>query len=110
MSPAEGDKGLVGGVVPLDGGVDLGLELLAAQEGVEDADAIEIKSIRVGGEVLEKVGQGFRGSKVPELFFPEGNDFADFFIGVEGMVKAGVKVRTNKATWNQLLRAALDIW
>ena len=56
MAAAEGDEGLVGGVVPLDGGVDLGLEFLAVQEGVEDADAIEIKPIRVGGEVLEEVG------------------------------------------------------
>ena len=55
-SAGEGDKGLVGGVVPLDGGVDLGLEFLAVKEGVEDADAIKIKPIRVGGEVLEKVG------------------------------------------------------
>ena len=52
MAPAEGDKGLVGGFVPLDGGLDLGLEFLAMEKRVEDADAIEIKSIRVGGEVL----------------------------------------------------------
>jgi hypothetical protein len=48
MSSGEGDKGLVGGVVPVDGGLDLGLEVAAGQEGVEDADTVKVEAVGVG--------------------------------------------------------------
>ena len=94
MAPGEGNEGLVGRVVPLDSGLDLGLEFLAVKEGVEDADAIKIKPIRIGGEVLEKVGQGFRGGKVPELFFPGGNQRADLFVSIKRMAETGADMAT----------------
>ena len=82
MSAGEGDEGLVGRIVPLDGGVDLGLEFLAIEKRVEDADAIEIKTVRVGREVLEKVRQGVRGGKAPKVFFPRGDELADLFAAI----------------------------
>ena len=75
--------------MPLDGGLDLGLEFLAMEKGVEDADTIEIETVGVGGEVLEEIRQSVRGGDAPKVFFPGGNEFADLFIGVEGMAKAG---------------------
>ena len=68
MTAAEGDKGLVGRIVPLDGGMDLGLEVLTVKKGVEGAHPVEIKGVGIRGKVIEKVRQGVRGSKAPKVF------------------------------------------
>ena len=86
---AEGDEGLIGGVVPLDGGLDLGPEFLSLEKGVEDADAVEIEAVGVGGEMLKEFRKGFGGGEAPEVFFPGGNQLADFLIGLEGVLEAG---------------------
>ena len=61
---------MVGGFVPLDGGLNLGLEVLAMEKGMEDADPVEIESVGVGGEVLEKIRQSVRRGEGPKVFFP----------------------------------------
>ena len=94
MTATEGDEGLVGRIVPLDGGADLGLEFLAMKEGVEDADPVEVETVGVGGEVLEEIGQSVRRGEAPQAFFPEGDELADLFIGVEGVTKTGSDMAT----------------
>ena len=94
VAAGKGDEGLVGGVVPVDGGLDLGLEIAAGEEGVEDADPVEVEAVGVGREVLEEVGEGFRGGKAPEMLFPRRDEATDFFIGFEGVLEAGADVAT----------------
>ena len=84
MTAGEGDEGLVGGFVPLDGGPDLGLEFLAMEKRVEDAHTVEIEAVGVGGKVLEKIGQSVGRGEGPEVFFPGGNEFADFSSASKG--------------------------
>ena len=92
VTAAEGDEGLVGRVVPVDGGLDFGPEPLAVEQGMEDADAVEIKTVRVGREVLEKFRQGIGRGNAPEMFLPGGNQLADLFVGGEGMAEARADV------------------
>lgn len=47
--------------MPLDGGLDLSLEISAGEEGVEDPHAVKVEPVGVRGEMLEEVGQGFGG-------------------------------------------------
>jgi len=56
VAAGEGDEGLVGRLVPLDGGLDLGLKIAAGEKGVKDADPVKVEAVGVGGEVLEEVG------------------------------------------------------
>lgn len=75
--------------MPLDGGLDLGLESLAGQEGMEDAHPVEIKGVGIRGKVIEKVRQSFSGGHLPKLFFPRGDPLANLFIGFKGMLESG---------------------
>ena len=83
--------------MPLDGGLDLGLEFLAMEKRMEDADPVEVEAVGVGGEVLEKIGQSVRRSDAPEVLFPRGDEFSDLFIGIEGVAKTGSNVATVNA-------------
>ncbi len=80
--------------MPVNGGLNFGLKIAAGEEGVKNADTVEVKSVGVGGKMLKKVGEGFRGCDAPEMFFPGGDEAADFFIGCERMLKTGTDVAT----------------
>jgi len=94
MTAAEGDEGLVRRIVPLDRGLDFGLESLTGQEGVENAHPVEIKGVGVRGKVLEKVRQSFSGGHLPKLFFPGSDPLTDLFIGFKGMLESGSDMAT----------------
>jgi len=94
MAPGEGDHGLIGGLVPLGGGLGLGAEIFSRQQGVKDADPIKIKSVLIGGEMLKKRIQLFAGGKGPELLFPSGYLGADLGISGEGVLETGTDVAT----------------
>ena len=89
MSAGKGDDGLVGGFVPLDGGLGFGTKLLPRHQGVKDADPVEIKSVLVGGEMLEEGFQGLTGGEGPKLLFPGRHPGADLGIGRKGVLEAG---------------------
>lgn len=92
MAPGEGDHGLIGGLVPLGGGLGLGAEIFSRQQGVKDADPIKIKSVLIGGEMLKKRIQLFAGGKGPELLFPSGHLSADLGISGEGVLETWTDV------------------
>jgi len=94
MAAGEGDEGLVGGVVPLDGGLNFGFEVTAGEKGVEDTDPVKVEAVGVGGEVFEKVGEGCGGGDAPEMLFPRGDEAADFFIRFERVSEARADVAT----------------
>jgi hypothetical protein len=76
----------------VNGGLDLGLKGAAGEEGVENADAVEVEAVGVGGEVLKEIGEGFGGGHAPEMSFPGGDEAAHFFIGVKRVAEAGADV------------------
>ena len=94
MAAREGDEGLVRGVVPVDGRLDLSPEISAGEKGVEDPHAVKVEPVGVRAEMLEEVRQGFGGGDAPEMFFPKGDQSADFFISLEGVLEAGADVAT----------------
>lgn len=94
MATGERYEGLVGGVMPVDGRLDLGLEVAASKEGVEDADPVEVEAVGVGREMLKEIGQGLGGGNAPEVLFPRGHEASDFFIGHERVLEAGADVAT----------------
>ncbi len=80
--------------MPVDGRLDLGLEVAASKEGVEDADPVEVEAVGVGREMLKEIGQGLGGGNAPEVLFPRGHEAPDLFIGVKRVLEAGADVAT----------------
>ncbi len=70
MATGKADDGLIGGFVPLDGGLGFGSEILACEEGVENSDSIEIVVILVGAKMLKKLGEFFARGQGPQFLFP----------------------------------------
>jgi len=70
VAAGKADDGLIGGFVPLDGGLGFRSEILACEEGVENSDSIEIVVILVGAEMLKKLVEFFTRGQCPEFLFP----------------------------------------
>lgn len=54
MAAREGDDGLVGGFVPLDGGVGFCFQVLTCEQAVKHPHAVKVESVLVRPEVLKK--------------------------------------------------------
>ena len=65
MAAGKTNHRLVRGFVPLDGGVGFGAKVFTGKERVENSDSVEVKSILVFSEVLEKLGEFFGGDEAP---------------------------------------------
>lgn len=65
MAAGKTDHRLVRGLVPLDGRMGFGAEVLTGKERVEDSDSVEVKPILVFAEVLEKIREFFGGGEAP---------------------------------------------
>ena len=55
MATGKTDDGLVGRFEPLDRGIGFCFEVLTREQGVEHSYPVEVKSVLVGPEVLEKL-------------------------------------------------------
>jgi hypothetical protein len=65
-----------------------GAKVLTGEEGVKNADSIEVKPVLICAEVPEKFGECFGGGKGPQLFFPSRHLSLNFFVSGEGVLKA----------------------
>jgi len=94
MTAGEGNDRLIGRFVPLNGGMGFGAKVLTGEEGVKNADSIEVKPVLICAQVPEKFGKCFRGGKGPQLFFPSRHLSLNFFVCGKRVLKA----RTNMAS------------
>ena len=69
-----------------------GAKVLTSEEGVKNADSIEVKPVSIRAQVPEKFGKCFGGGKGPQLFFPSRDLSLNFFVCGEGVLKARADV------------------
>ncbi len=69
-----------------------GAKVLTGEEGVKNADSIEVKPVLIRAQVPEKFGECFGGGKGPQLFFPSRHLSLNFFICGKGVLKARADV------------------
>ena len=65
-----------------------GAKVLTGEEGVKNADSIEVKPVLIRAQVPEKFGECFGGGKGPQLFFPSRYLSLNFFVCGKGVLKA----------------------
>ena len=65
-----------------------GAKVLTGEEGVKNADSIEVKPVLIRAQVPEKFGECFGGGKGPQLFFPSRDLSLNFFVCGKGVLKA----------------------
>ena len=65
-----------------------GAKVLTGEEGVKNADSIEVKLVLIRAQVPEKFGECFGGGKGPQLFFPSRDLSLNFFVCGKGVLKA----------------------
>ena len=88
MTAGEGNDRLIGRFVPLNGRMGFGAKVLTGEEGVKNADSIEVKPILIRAQVPEKFGECFGRGKGPQLFFPSRHLSLNFFVCGKGVLKA----------------------
>jgi hypothetical protein len=69
-----------------------GTKVLTGEEGVKNADSIEVKPVLIRAQVPEKFGKCFGGGKGPQLFFPSRHLSLNFFVSGKGVLKARTDV------------------